>query len=146
MNSLIKKILINAPIEKAWGLLADVRRMSEWVDGVKASERTGAVTEGKGLRWRESCELGRQHLETENEITVWEPMTRAVIEGKLPMNGVMKRTHLFEKKPDGVEVSVKVEWDLGIAGMLLGEQKVRDILDQSFSATMLNWKEKAEKA
>jgi hypothetical protein len=72
-------------------------------------------------------------------------MERAVIESKLPMNGIMKRTHAFGKKEEAVEVSVRVEWDLGVAGMLLGEQKVRDILDQSFSATLLNWKERAEK-
>jgi carbon monoxide dehydrogenase subunit G len=145
MNSLTKNILIKAPLEKVWGILADVSRMVEWVDGVKESERTGAITEGKGLRWREACELDRQHIETELEMTVWEPMTKAVIQSKLPMNGSMTRTHYFQEKPEGVEVSVEVVWDLGIAGMLLGEEKVRRILDQSFSNTLANWKDRAEK-
>lgn len=144
MQTLNKSILINAPLERVWSILADVTRMAEWVDGVKESERTGAVREGKGLRWREACVLDRQHIEAEHEMTVWEPMKKAVIESKLPMNGVMKRTHHFTEKPGGTEVSVEVAWDLGIAGMLLGEAKVRRILDESFERTLLNWKDLAE--
>ncbi|MEI7750563.1 MAG: SRPBCC family protein [Candidatus Omnitrophota bacterium] len=145
MRSLSKKILINASLEKVWAILADVARMSEWVDGVKESERTGTVREGKGLRWHESCVLDRQHIEVEQEITVWEPMKHAVIQSKLPMNGSMMRTHIFHESPEGVEVAVDVSWDLGIAGMLLGEQKVKNILDQSFENTLANWKDLAEK-
>ncbi len=145
MGTLAKHILIHAPLEKVWAILGDVTRMSEWVDGVKESERTGAIKEGKGLRWRESCVLDRQHIEVEHEMTVWEPMKKAVIQSSLPMNGSMKRTHHFQEKSDGVEVSVEFSWDLGIAGMLLGEQKVKNILDQSFENTLASWKERAEK-
>jgi len=145
MNSLKKNILIKAPLEKIWAILADVAHMPDWVDGVKESERTGAIREGKGLCWRESCVLDRQHIEAEQEMTVWEPMKKAVIQSKLPMNGSMTRSHCFQETPEGVEVSVEVSWDLGIAGMLLGEQKVRNILDQSFENTLANWKDLAEK-
>lgn len=144
MNTLTKSIWINASLEKVWNILADVAHMPEWVDGVKESERTGAVREGKGLRWHEACVLDRQHIEAEQEMTVWEPMTKAVIQSKLPMNGSMRRTHCFQEKAGGVEVAVEVSWDLGIAGMLLGEKKVRDILDQSFENTLANWKDLAE--
>jgi carbon monoxide dehydrogenase subunit G len=145
MNSLKKNILINAPLEKVWRILGDVGRMSQWVDGVKESERMGAVKEGKGLCWRESCVLDRQHIEVEHEMVTWEPMTKAVIHSKLPMNGSMTRTHYFHEKPGGVEISVEFSWDLGIAGMLLGEEKVKNILDQSFENTLANWKDLAEK-
>jgi carbon monoxide dehydrogenase subunit G len=145
MNSLTKSILIKAPLEKVWNILGDVSRMSEWVDGVKESDRTGTVREGKGLCWHESCVLDRQHIEVEQEMTVWEPMKKAVIQSKLPMNGSMTRTHFFHEKPEGVEVAVELSWDLGIAGMLLGEQKVKNILDQSFENTLANWKDLAEK-
>ncbi|HOW59600.1 MAG TPA: SRPBCC family protein [Candidatus Omnitrophota bacterium] len=145
MNSLKKSIFINASLDKVWGLLADVRRYPEWIDGVKETERMGEIVEGKGLCWRESCELGRQHIEAEHEMMVWEPMRHAVIQSKLPMNGVMKRTHDFQPVSDGVQVAIEVAWDLGIAGMILGEQKVRDILEQSFETTLANWKELAEK-
>ena len=145
MNSLKKQILIKAPLEKVWAILGDVARMSDWVDGVKESERTGSVKEGVGLRWCESCELGKQCIETENEMTVWEPMSRAVIQSSLPMNGTMTRDHHFFEKPEGVEVVVEFSWNLGIAGMILGEEKVRNILDQSFENTLANWKDLAEK-
>ena len=146
MGILTKNIIIHAPLEKIWAMLADVARMSTWMDGVKDSERTGEIKEGKGLRWRENCVLDRQHIEAEQEMTVWEPMKKAVIQSKLPMNGSMTRTHCFQESPSGVEVSVEVSWDLGIAGMLLGEQKVLNILDQSFENTLANWKDLAEKS
>jgi carbon monoxide dehydrogenase subunit G len=145
MNSLTKKILIKASLEKIWAILADITRTPEWVDGVKESERTGAVREGNGMRWRESCVLDRQHIEVEHEMKVWEPMRRAVIQSVLPMNGSMTRTLGLSLKPEGVEIAVEFLWDLGIAGMLLGEEKVRKILDQSFENTLANWKDLAEK-
>ena len=145
MNLLTKNILIKAPLERIWNLLADVTRTPEWVDGVKESERTGAVREGVGMRWRESCVLDRQHIEVEHTMTVWEPMRKAVIQSTLPMNGSMTRALVFETKPDGVEIAAEFRWDLGIAGMILGEQKVRAILDQSFENTLANWKDLAEK-
>jgi len=145
MNSITKKILINSSIEKIWAILADVTRTPNWVDGVKESERTGAIREGAGARWRESCVLDRQHIEVEHEMKVWEPMSRAVIQSVLPMNGSMTRTLVFGQKPEGVEITVGFVWNLGIAGMLLGEQKVRNILEQSCENTLANWKDLAEK-
>jgi hypothetical protein len=97
------------------------------------------------MRWHESCVLDRQHIEVEHEMKVWEPMSRAVIQSVLPMNGSMTRTLVFNRKPEGVEIAVEFLWDLGIAGMLLGEEKVRKILDQSFENTLANWKDLAEK-
>ena len=145
MNSLKKSILIKTSLEKIWAILADVTRTPEWVDGVKESERTGPIHEGRGMRWRESCVLDRQHIEVEHEMTVWESPRRAVIQSVLPMNGSMTRTLVFDSKEEGVEVAIEFVWDLGIAGMLLGEQKVRAILDQSFENTLANWKDLAEK-
>jgi Polyketide cyclase / dehydrase and lipid transport len=144
MKSLTKKVMVHAPLEKIWAILADVTRTPEWVDGVKESERTGAVREGKGAKWRESCVLDRQHIEVEHEMKVWEPMSRAAIQSVLPMNGSMTRTLVLSPKPGGVEIAVEFLWDLGIAGMLLGEEKVRNILDQSFENTLANWKDLAE--
>ena len=60
MNSLKKQIQIKASLEKIWAILADVTRTPEWVDGVKESERTGAVREGQGIRERRLARcLGR---------------------------------------------------------------------------------------
>ena len=57
----------------------------------------------------------------------------------------LSKTLGFSEKPEGVEISVEFLWDLGIAGMLLGEQKVRGILGQSFENTLANWKDLSEK-
>ena len=58
----------------------------------------------------------------------------------------MTRTLAFNAKPEGVEVRAEFQWDLGIAGMILGEEKVKNILDQSFENTLANWKDLSEKS
>ena len=145
MSSLKKNILVTAPLEKIWAILADVTPTPEWVDGVKESERTGAVREGKGTRWRESCVFDRQHIEVEHEMKVWGPMSRAVIQSVLPMNGSMTRTLVLSPKTEGVEITAEFLWDLGIAGMLLGEQKVAALMENLFEVTLMNLKDLAEK-
>ena len=144
MQSLTKNIVINAPLEKIWGLLADVNRTPEWVDGVQESERTGALCDGVGMRWRERCLFERQNIDMEHEITEWQPRQKAVIRSVLPMNGSMTRSLQFAPTPNGIEVSIQVEWDLGIAGMLLGEKKIREMLEASFEKTLEQWKVKTE--
>ncbi len=145
MNTLTKSILINASNEKIWAILADVRRTPEWIMGVQGSERTGGILEGKGLRWREQSVLERQNIEMEHEMVEFNPGKGLKTRTTLPMNGWMDRT--LELKPAGsaVEVCILVVWDLGMAGMLLGEKKVTALMNELFDVTLLNLKELAEK-
>ncbi len=145
MGKLTKQTLIEASAEKIWGILAAVERTPEWIDGVKESERTGEIREGKGLRWRENSVLERQNIEMEHEMTEWEPMTRMKVRSALPMNGWLERTIELQKAADGQEVRITVAWDLGIAGMLLGEQKVAVLMENLFETTLANLKDMAEK-
>lgn len=145
MNSLAKAILINAGAEKIWAILADVRRTPEWIMGVQESERTGEICEGKGLRWRERSLLENQNIEMEHEMVEWEPQKKLKVHSSLPMNGWLDRT--LELKPSGsaIEASILVAWDLGIAGMILGEKKVNALMNTLFEVTLANLKDLSEK-
>lgn len=145
MNSLTKSIAINTTAEKIWNILADVTRTPEWIDGVQESERTGEIREGKGLRWRERSLLERQNIEMEHEMTEWDPGKRLKVSSSLPMNGRLERTLEIQKGPAGCDVSINVKWDLGIAGMLLGERKVTALMENLFETTLANLKDLAEK-
>jgi uncharacterized protein YndB with AHSA1/START domain len=146
MNSLSKNITINAPAEKIWALLADVTRTPEWIMGVQESERTGEIREGKGLRWNERSLLEKQNIEMQHEMVEWEPEKRLKVHSQLPMNGWMNRTLELKPAGAGVEASIVVSWDLGIAGMLLGEQKVTNLLNNLFEVTLANLKDLSEKS
>ncbi len=145
MNSLTKSVLINASADKIWALLADVTRTPEWIMGVQESERTGEIREGKGLRWRERSVLEKQNIEMEHEMIEWEPLKKLKVHSALPMNGWMDRTLELKTSGTCVEASIVVDWDLGIAGMLLGEKKVTAILNNLFEVTLENLKELSEK-
>ncbi len=145
MKTLTKNILINASAEKIWALLADVTRTPEWIMGVQESERTGEIREGKGLRWRERSLLENQNIEMDHEMVEWEPPKRLKVHSALPMSGWMDRTLELTKAGDAVNASILVSWDLGIAGMLLGEKKVAAIMDSLFEVTLANLKDLAEK-
>lgn len=145
MQSLSKSILINASAEKIWAILADVTRTTEWIMGVQESERTGEIREGKGLRWRERSLLEKQNIEMEHEMIEWDPAKKLKVHSTLPMNGQMDRTLELRSAGNGVEASILVDWDLGIAGMLLGEKKVTALMESLFETTLANLKELAEK-
>ena len=145
MGMLNKQTVVNASAEKIWDILAAVERTPEWIDGVKESERTGEIREGQGLRWRELSVLERQNIEMEHEMTAWEPRTRMKVRSVLPMNGWLERTLELQQVVDGQEVRITVAWELGIAGMLLGEKKVVELMENLFETTLMNLKDLAEK-
>lgn len=145
MGTLTKQIGINAPAGKIWEILAAVERTPEWIDGVKESERTGEVREGEGTRWRELSVLERQNIEMEHTMVAWEPMARLKVRSVLPMNGWLERTLELQNVGTGHEVKITVTWDLGIAGMLLGEKKVTGMMENLFEVTLANLKDLAEK-
>lgn len=137
--------MINASAEKIWAILADVRRTPEWIMGVQESERTGEISDGKGLRWRERSLLENQNIEMEHEMVEWEPAMRFKVHSTLPMNGRMEKTIELGRDGENTKVSIQVEWDLGIAGMLLGDKKVTALMDTLFEVTLANLKDLAEK-
>jgi carbon monoxide dehydrogenase subunit G len=145
MNSLTKNITINASVEKIWAILADVTRTPEWIMGVQESERTGEIREGKMLRWRERSLLENQNIEMDHEMIEWEPCRKLKVHSALPMNGWMDRTLEIQDSCAGARIQIFVEWDLGIAGMLLGEKKVTALMNSLFEVTLANLKDLAEK-
>ena len=144
MTFLEKTISFNAPVEKVWNVWTDVEHTPQWVEGVQESTITSAVREGKGLSWKEKCLFGKQTIHMDHEFTTWEPLKKTVIRSGLPMGGSMERTADFESTPTGTQVKAVLEWDLGIVGAMIGEDKLKHMMEKSFDLTAQKWKEKAE--
>ena len=146
MGSIQKQLFFNAPVEKVWKIWTDVEKTPEWVEGVQESKILSAVREGKGLEWREKCLFGKQVIQMDHVVKECDPQKKTLTRTGLPMGGSMETTAEFKPSTQGAEVNLLVEWDLGMVGMMIGEDKLRHMMEKSFNATIEKWKSKAEKS
>src|SRR3989338_2065953 len=144
MGEISKQLFFKTPLEKVWNIWTDVEKTPEWVEGVQESRRTGIVKEGKGLEWQEKCQFGSKVIQMDHEFTEWDPLKRVVIHTGLPMGGSMDRSADFKATPEGAEVKVLLEWDLGMIGAFFDEDKLRHMMEKSFDQTAAKWKARAE--
>lgn len=159
MGQITKQLFFNAPLERVWKVWTEVEKTPEWVEGVQESRVTSSVPDGKGLSWNEKCLFGKKVIQMDHEFSEWEPMKRTVIRTGLPMGGMMERTAEFKRVGAGsprpskgeetsprhqTEVHVTLEWDLGMVGAMIGEDKLHHMMEKSFDLTAEKWKAKAE--
>ncbi len=144
MGSLSKQIFFNAPLEKVWKIWTDVEKSPEWVEGVQSSKITSHEREGKGLEWEEKCLFGKQVIQMDHEMKEWEPLKKTYARTGLPMGGSMETTAEFKTSGAVTEANLLVEWDLGMVGMMIGEDKLHHMMDKALNATTEKWKAKAE--
>lgn len=144
MGSIEKKLFFNAPVERVWKVWVDVEKTPEWVEGVQESRVTSPAREGKGFSWSEKCLFGKKLIQMEHEFSDWEPLKRSVIRTGLPMGGTMERACEFAPAAGGTEVSVHLEWDLGLVGAFFDEDKLAHMMEKSFDLTAEKWKTRAE--
>ena len=146
MGSLSKQIFFNAPLETVWKIWTDVEKTTEWVEGVQASKITSPVREGKGLEWQEKCLFGKQVIQMDHTMKEWDTQKKTFARTGLPMGGSMETTAEFKTSGANTEVNLLLEWDLGMVGMMIGEDKLHHMMEKSLNATTEKWKAKAEKA
>ena len=144
MGAISKQIFFNAPVEKVWKIWADVEKTPEWVEGVQESKIVSNVREGKGLEWQEKCLFGKQVIQMDHRVKEWEPLKKTFYMTGLPMGGTMETTAEFKPSPQGTEVNLQAEWDLGMVGMMIGEDKLHHMMDKALTLTSEKWKSKAE--
>ena len=144
MGSFQRQIFFNAPLAKVWKIWTDVEKTPEWVEGVQESKITSPVREGKGLCWKEKCLFGKQVIQMDHEYKEFEPQKKTFARTGLPMGGSMETAAEFKSSPQGAEVNLLVEWDLGMVGVMIGEDKLQHMMEKSFNATIEKWKAKAE--
>ena len=146
MGEISKQLFFKAPLDKVWKVWVDVEKTPEWVEGVQESQITSQTREGKGLAWKEKCLFGKTVIQMDHEMIEWEPEKKTAIHTGLPMGGFMDRTAEFKTSSEGTEVNIQMEWDMGIAGAMIGEDKLHHMMEKSFGLTVSKWKAKAESA
>lgn len=157
MGQISKQLFFNASLEKVWKVWTDVEKTPEWVEGVTSSRITSSAREGKGLAWNERCIFGKKEIQMDHKFMEYIPLQKTVTETGLPMGGTMQTTAEFSaikmadpsfggKPTPQTEVNLALEWDLGMIGAMIGEDKLRHMMEKSFDLTAAKWKEKAEKS
>ena len=128
MGSLQRQIFFNAPLAKVWKIWTDVEKTPEWVEGVQESKITSPVREGKGLCWKEKCLFGKQVIQMDHELKECEPLKKTFTSTGLPMGGMMETTAEFKEARGGTEANLLLEWDLGMVGAMIGEEKLQHMM------------------
>jgi len=141
-----RQLFFNSPLTKVWGIWTDVEKTPEWVEGVQESKITGSIREGKGLEWKEKCLFGKQQIQMDHEIKDWEPLKKTRTQTGLPMGGSMETTGEFRETNGQTEANITIEWDLGMVGAMIGEEKLQHMMEKAFDLTAAKWKAKAETA
>jgi carbon monoxide dehydrogenase subunit G len=112
MYKIEKSILINRPQQEVFDYLTDPAKSAEWQSGVNSSEWTSDDPPGVGSTRRTSARLLGRKIDTEVEITEWDPPNRVsskVVSGPVPA----EFTQTFEAQGDGTLLSFTAQAEIG---------------------------------
>ena len=129
------EILIDAPLERVWGLHTDISSWSEWLPDIDASTIEGPLAVGTVFRWQ------TYSLSIESTIQEIDPPRRIVWSG--PAQGITA-IHVWTMTPsvDGVVVRTEESWDGD--PVRAQPKEMQQALDGSLRAWLQSLKEKAE--
>jgi uncharacterized protein YndB with AHSA1/START domain len=129
------EILIDAPLERVWGLHTDISSWSEWLPDIDASTIEGPLAVGTVFRWQ------TYSLSIESTIQEIDPLRRIVWSG--PAQGITA-IHVWTMTPsvDGVVVRTEESWDGD--PVRAQPKEMQQALDGSLRAWLQSLKEKAE--
>ena len=129
------EILIDAPLERVWGLHTDISSWSEWLPDIDASTIEGPLAVGTVFRWQ------TYSLSIESTIQEIDPLRRIVWSG--PAQGITA-IHVWTMTPsvDGVVVRTEESWDGD--PVRAQPKEMQQALDGSLRAWLESLKDKAE--
>jgi ligand-binding SRPBCC domain-containing protein len=116
MGHFVKTVVIHAPIEQVWELIAHTSRLTEWA----AEEVAGASADEMivGTRWTEKMHIAGAPLETAWRIEESVPQRKLVFAGTSTGGGKARGQHTLAPHPDGTQMTTEVEYTL--PGSVLG--------------------------
>ena len=129
------EILIDAPLERVWGLHTDISSWSEWLPDIDASTIEGPLAVGTVFRWQ------TYGLSIESTIQEIDPPRRIVWSG--PAQGITA-IHLWTMTPsvEGVVVHTEESWEGD--PVRAQPKEMQQALDGSLRAWLQSLKDKAE--
>jgi uncharacterized membrane protein len=120
-----KSIFIKRPREEVFEFVTDPKNDPEWQSAIESVERASEEPINKGSTYRYKVKFLGRNIESENEITSYEPPKQASfksISGPIPFEGAFK----FDSKDGGTHLSLNVRTEVGgffkLAESLVGRQ------------------------
>jgi carbon monoxide dehydrogenase subunit G len=134
-----KSIMINRPQQEVFDYITDPAKSAEWQSGVSSGEWTSDGPPGVGSTFRTSARYLGRNMDSELEITHWDPPNRVsfkVASGPVPA----EFTNTLEAQDDGTLMSLTAQAEFGgffkLAEGLAGRQLEKQI-DSDLSALKL---------
>lgn len=118
MTKLVNEMIINAPAEKIWHILANLEELERYDPTVKSAKRISAAAEGLGAKRKVHMLDGKNWFE--EKITVWQPgsaLCYQLTDCSFPIEGL---THSYSFEPAGAQTKVKQEMIYTVKFGLLG--------------------------
>jgi len=101
--------VINRPVEDVFALLSNLENSPKWSSAFLEVKKTSQGPLGVGTTWRAVQKAFGQRLESEVEITEYEPNRMWVQKGKSPFPAQVQAT--FESVDGGTRVNLRFEAD-----------------------------------
>ena len=123
-------ISINRPRKEVFDFVTNLDNDSQWQSGIESVERTSAGPIGAGSTWKYRSKLLGRKVETEIEMTSYDPPRKAsvkAISGPVPF----ENTYEFESKENGTQLCLCGQAEFGgffkLAEGLVGRQLEKQV-------------------
>lgn len=147
MTKLHNEIIINAPIEKIWKILANVGELDRYDPTISKSTVTSTNTNGLGASRKVDMKDGK-HWFKEKTIVCKpnEALTYQLTECNFPISG-LQHSYSFERVGNQTKVSQEMEYEVkyGFLGRLMDTLMLRKQFDIGIKKFFAGLKEHAEK-
>ena len=138
MSSIHRTLVITAPADAIWQLVADITRAQEWMPDITARQISTPPPAGVGSSWREQGLLRGKPYSTVYTITRWEPPLRLSYRRAPGGRGDYEWTESVELEPAGAQTSVTLRLDYDMPGGLVGKVYERVLFRKDFAGTLDN--------
>ena len=147
MTKLHNEIIINAPVEKIWKILANVGELQNYDPTVSKSTATSANAGGVGASRKVDMKDGKHWFK--EKMTVCKPneaLTYELTECNFPIEG-LEHSYSFERIGNQTKVSQDMEYEVkwGFLGKLMDTLMLRKQTDSGIKKFFAGLKSYAEK-
>jgi len=134
-------IVINRPVEEVFALLSNQENNPKWQSGSLENRKTSSGPIGVGTTWHSVSQFLGKRIESESEITEYEPNRKYTLKSKLPFPVEARTT--FERVEGGTRINLKAEAEIG-GFFKLAEPLVVSMGKRQFEANLANLKDLME--
>ncbi len=141
MLKIESSIVINRPVDEVFAVLSNIENNPKWSSGFLEAKKTSQGPIGVGTTWRAVQKALGQRIETEAEVTEYEPNRKCTQRGKSPFPVKVQMT--FESVEGGTRVNLRLEGEPG-GFFKLAQPLVANMAKRNIEGDLANLKDLME--